>query len=187
MSNVLTVKDLKVYLDVDAGLVKAVDGVSFRIPAGRTMALVGESGSGKSIVAQSIMGILPRVARIEQGSIELRDPRSLRPYAGNARTHSPKQVRQIAECIRRFGFVNPILIDAEGQVIAGHGRLEAAKQLGMIEVPVLPITHLSAAEKRAYILADNWLAEKAGWDKEILAIELRALVDFDFEVELTGF
>ena len=74
MSNVLTVKDLKVYLDVDAGLVKAVDGVSFRIPAGRTMALVGESGSGKSIVAQAIMGILPRVARIEQGSIELRDP-----------------------------------------------------------------------------------------------------------------
>jgi len=75
MSNVLTVRDLKVYLDVDAGLVKAVDGVSFRIPAGRTMALVGESGSGKSIVAQSIMGILPKVARIEQGSIELRDPR----------------------------------------------------------------------------------------------------------------
>jgi len=76
MSNVLTVTDLKVYLTVDAGLVKAVDGVSFRIPAGRTMALVGESGSGKSIVAQAIMGILPRVARIEQGSIELRDPRS---------------------------------------------------------------------------------------------------------------
>jgi peptide/nickel transport system ATP-binding protein len=75
MSNVLTVKDLKVYLDVDAGLVKAVDGVSFRIPAGRTMALVGESGSGKSIVAQAIMGILPRVARIESGSIEFRDPR----------------------------------------------------------------------------------------------------------------
>jgi len=123
---------------------------------------------------------LPR----SQAQIELRYPRSLRPYAGNARTHSPKQVRQIAECIRRFGFVNPILVDAEGQVIAGHGRLEAAKQLGMIEAPVLPITHLSAAEKRAYILADNRLAEKAGWDKEILAIELRALVDFDFEVEL---
>ncbi|MCB2000196.1 MAG: ABC transporter ATP-binding protein, partial [Rhodoferax sp.] len=76
MSNVITVRDLKVYLDVDAGLVKAVDGVSFRIPAGRTMALVGESGSGKSIVAQSIMGILPKVARIEHGSIELRDPRA---------------------------------------------------------------------------------------------------------------
>jgi peptide/nickel transport system ATP-binding protein len=75
MSNVLTVRDLKVYLKVDAGVVKAVDGVSFRIPAGRTMALVGESGSGKSIVAQAIMGILPKVARIEQGAIELRDPR----------------------------------------------------------------------------------------------------------------
>lgn len=126
---------------------------------------------------------LPRV----QTQIELRDLKSLRPYSGNARTHSPKQVRQIADSIRRFGFVNPVLIDDDGQVIAGHGRLEAAKFLGMTEVPVLPITHLNAAEKRAYILADNKLAEKAGWDRDILAIELQALIDFDFEVELTGF
>lgn len=90
-----------------------------------------------------------------QAQIELRDLKSLRPYAGNARTHSPKQVRQIADSIRRFGFVNPVLVDADGQVIAGHGRLEAAKVLEMTEVPVLPITHLSAAEKRAYILADT--------------------------------
>lgn len=126
---------------------------------------------------------LPRA----QSQIELRDPKSLRPYAANARTHSPKQVRQIADSIRRFGFVNPVLIDVEGEVIAGHGRLAAAQLLGLTEVPVLPITHLSPAERRAYILADNRLAEKAGWDKEILAIELQALVDLDFEVELAGF
>jgi len=122
-----------------------------------------------------------------QSQIEMRDPKSLRPYAGNARTHSPKQLRQIADSINRFGFVNPILIDAEGDIIAGHGRLAAAKLLGLPEVPVLPVTHLTPAEKRAYILADNRLAEKAGWDQEILAIELQALIDFDFEVELTGF
>jgi ParB-like nuclease domain len=122
-----------------------------------------------------------------QSQIEMRDPKSLRPYSGNARTHSPKQVRQIAGSIRRFGFVNPVLIDAEGNVIAGHGRLAAAQLLGLSEVPVLPITHLSQSEKRAYILADNRLAEKAGWDREILAIELQALVELDFEVELVGF
>jgi len=119
--------------------------------------------------------------------IEMRDPKSLRPYVRNARTHSPKQIRQIADSIRRFGFVNPILIDADGDIIAGHGRLAAAELLGLREVPVLPVTHLTPEEKRAYILADNRLAEKAGWDKEILAIELQALVEFDFEVEITGF
>jgi ParB-like chromosome segregation protein Spo0J len=119
--------------------------------------------------------------------IEMRPPSALRPYAGNAWTHSPKQLRQIADSIRRFGFVNPVLVDAAGEIIAGHGRVIAAEQLGLAEVPVLPVTHLTPAEKRAYILADNRLAEKAGWDKEILAIELQALIDFDFEVEITGF
>jgi hypothetical protein len=122
-----------------------------------------------------------------QSQIELRDPKSLRPTLGNARTHSPKQVRQIADSIHRFGFVNPVLIDAGGDIIAGHGRVAAAQLLGLAEVPVLPITHLTPAEKRAYILADTRLAEKAGWDKEILAIELQALIDLDFEVELVGF
>ena len=122
-----------------------------------------------------------------QSQIEMRDPKSLRPYAGNARTHSPKQVRQIADSLRRFGFVNPVLIDAAGEIIAGHGRVIAAEQLGLAEVPVLSITHLTPEEKRAYILADNRLAEKAGWDQEILAIELQALIDFDFDVEITGF
>ena len=122
-----------------------------------------------------------------RSQIEMRDPNSLLPYANNARTHSRKQIRQIADSIERFGFVNPVLIDAEGDIIAGHGRLAAAQLLGIPEVPVLPITHLSPDEKRAYILADNRLAEKAGWDREILAIELQALIDFDFEVEITGF
>lgn len=120
-------------------------------------------------------------------SIELRLIEGLIPYQGNARTHSRAQIKQIAASISAFGFVNPILVDAQNQVIAGHGRLAAAKYLGLTEVPVLPVTHLSAAEKRAYILADNRLAEKAGWDRDILAIELQALVEFDFEVELTGF
>jgi DNA modification methylase len=109
------------------------------------------------------------------------------PYKGNARTHSRKQVQQIADSIKRFGFNNPVLTDSAGEVIAGHGRVEAAKLLGLTEVPTLRLSHLSAAEKRAYILADNKLAEKAGWDREILAIELQALIDLDFEVELTGF
>jgi DNA modification methylase len=122
-----------------------------------------------------------------QSQIELRDPKSLRPYAGNARIHSPKQVRQIADSIRRFGFVSPVLVDDAGEIIVGHGRVDAAKLLGMSEVPVLSITHLSPAEKRAYILADNRLAEKAGWDKEILAIELQTLVDLDFDLEVVGF
>jgi ParB-like chromosome segregation protein Spo0J len=112
---------------------------------------------------------------------------ALRPYERNARTHSNKQVRQIARSIERFGFCNPVLIDDQGQIIAGHGRVAAAKLLGIKEVPTVKLAHLSDAEKRAYILADNRLAEKAGWDREILAIELQALVSLDFEVELTGF
>ena len=111
----------------------------------------------------------------------------LQPYRNNARTHSAKQIKQIARSIERFGFVNPVLADANGQIIAGHGRVEAAKQLGLKSVPVLRIEHLSPAEIRAYTLADNRLAEKAGWDQEMLAIELQGLIDLDFEVELTGF
>ena len=109
------------------------------------------------------------------------------PNKGNARTHTKKQIRQIASSIKRFGFTNPVLIDDHGEIIAGHGRVEAAKLLCLTEVPTLRLSHLSPEEKRAYVLADNKLAEMAGWDPEILAIELQALIDFDFEVELTGF
>lgn len=112
---------------------------------------------------------------------------TLKPYARNARTHSKKQVRQIASSIERFGFVNPVLVTGTGEIIAGHGRVQAAKALGLETVPTLLIEHLSKTEKRAYILADNKLALNAGWDKELLAIELQGLIDFEFDVELTGF
>jgi 16S rRNA G966 N2-methylase RsmD len=119
--------------------------------------------------------------------VELMPVSQLKPYRGNARTHSRKQIRQIADSIDRFGFTNPILIDDHGGIIAGHGRVEAAKLLGLSGVPTLRLSHLSPTEKRAYVLADNKLAEKAGWDREMLAIELQGLIDLDFEVELTGF
>jgi DNA modification methylase len=111
----------------------------------------------------------------------------LRPYPGNARTHSKKQVKQIAASVERFGFTNPVLVSDDGEIIAGHGRVEAARLLGMRTVPTLALSHLSKAERRAYVLADNKLALNAGWDKQILAIELQALVDLEFDVELTGF
>src|SRR5579884_1170772 len=120
-------------------------------------------------------------------SIVERSITSLRPYARNARTHSKKQINQIAASITRFGLTNPVLIADDGEIIAGHGRLEAAKQLGRTTVPTLTLSHLSEAERRAYVLADNKLALNAGWDKETLAIELQGLIDLDFEVELTGF
>lgn len=112
---------------------------------------------------------------------------SLRPYQGNARIHSKKQVRQIADSIKKFGFTNPILIGDDDQIIAGHGRAEAAKLLGMEMVPALRLSHLDAAQRRAYVIADNKLALKAGWDRQILAIELQALVDLEFDVGVTAF
>jgi len=114
---------------------------------------------------------------------------NLRPYANNPRTHSPKQIAQIAESIKTFGFTNPILVDHENGVIAGHGRLEAAKKLGISDVPVICLEDMSKAQKRAYILADNKLAENAGWDRETLAIELQGLLEMDlgFEITTTGF
>jgi DNA modification methylase len=112
---------------------------------------------------------------------------SLRPYPKNARTHSRKQIRQIADSIERFGFCNPVLIDADNQIIAGHGRVKAAELLKIGEVPTVRLAHLSDDEKRAYILADNRLAEKAGWDREIVITELQHLLDVGFDVDLTGF
>ena len=118
---------------------------------------------------------------------ELTPVRDLRPYANNARTHSRKQLRQIARSIEKFGFCNPVLIDDTNQIIAGHGRVEAAKLLGIEAVPTCRLSHLSDADKRAYILADNKIASAAGWDKELLAIELQGLIDLDVDLELTGF
>src|SRR5262249_30742307 len=100
-----------------------------------------------------------------------------------------KQVRQIAESIRRFGFINPVLIDGKNRILAGRGRIEAARELGMTTAPCLRVGHMSAAEKRAYVLADNKLALNAGWDEELLALELKDLMEagLGFDLGLTGF
>lgn len=112
---------------------------------------------------------------------------SLIPYARNSRTHSGEQVTQIASSIKEFGFTNPVLIDEDDGIIAGHGRLMAARKLDMEKVPCIKLTGLSEAQKRAYIIADNKLALNAGWDEEMLRIELGDLADMDFDLELTGF
>lgn len=115
---------------------------------------------------------------------------ALRPYPKNARTHSPKQIRQIAKSIKEFGFTNPVLIDKDNCILAGHGRVEAAKLAGLTEVPAVVISHLTPAQKKAYILADNRLAELSGWDKNILKVELeelQSIEDGDFDLTLTGF
>jgi DNA modification methylase len=120
-------------------------------------------------------------------AIEVLPIGSLRPCPGNARTHSKKQIRQIANSIERFGFTNPVLIGDDHEIMAGHGRVEAAKLLGQTSVPTLRLSHLKPAERRAYVLADNKLALNAGWDRDLLAIELQGLLDLEFDVELTGF
>lgn len=129
---------------------------------------------------------LPEQTRLK---VVYRKTDDLIPYAGNARTHSDKQISQIATSVKKFGFANPVLIDGDGTIIAGHGRVAAAKQLGMVEVPTIGLAHLSPAERRAYVIADNRLAELAGWDREILKIEFQAMaeMDLDFELEITGF
>jgi DNA modification methylase len=123
--------------------------------------------------------------------IQLVSPETLRPHPRNARTHSKKQVRQIAESIRAFGFTVPVLIDEHAMIIAGHGRLEAAKLLGLQEIPAILIDGLSGAKKRALLLADNKIAENAGWDRERLAIELpelaELLIEEDLNISITGF
>src|ERR1700677_3583703 len=109
------------------------------------------------------------------------------PWARNPRTHSEAQVAQIAASIAEFGFNNPILVDTKAGIIAGHGRLLAARKLGLEEVPVIVLDHLSEAQKRAYIIADNQLALNAGWDEDLLRIELLALQAEEFDIDLIGF
>jgi len=120
-------------------------------------------------------------------SIDYRPIGDLIPYARNARTHSDAQVALIAGSIREYGFTNPVLVDGENGIIAGHGRVMAAGKLGLASVPVIELAHLSAAQKRAYILADNKLAEQAGWDKELLALELGDLRDLAVDLTSLGF
>jgi len=109
------------------------------------------------------------------------------PYANNSRTHSDEQVAQIAASIREFGFTNPVLIDAEDGIIAGHGRVLAARKLSLEQVPCIRLGHLTEAQRRAYVIADNKLALNAGWDEALLRVEIESLKDMDFDLGLTGF
>jgi DNA modification methylase len=121
-------------------------------------------------------------------AIQYVSPDRLRPYPGNARSHSRKQLKLIADSITRFGFTNPILVTGDFEVVAGHGRLQAAKSLGLELVPVVALSTLSGADKKALIIADNRIAELAGWDRDILAIECQGLLDLQFDdIEVTGF
>lgn len=117
--------------------------------------------------------------------IEYKKIDDLIPYINNSRTHSDAQILQIASSIKEFGFTNPILLDGDNGVIAGHGRLAAAQKLHLTDVPTIDLSHLSEAKRKAYIIADNKLALNAGWDEEILKIELEGLSEED--LQLTGF
>lgn len=112
---------------------------------------------------------------------------SLIPYARNSRTHSDEQVSKIAASIKEFGFLNPVIVDGENGIIAGHGRIMAAQKLGLEFVPTVEANHLTEAQRRAYIIADNRLALDASWDDEMLRVELGELEDADFDLSLTGF
>jgi DNA modification methylase len=120
-------------------------------------------------------------------TIEMLPTAGLVPYARNSRTHSPEQIAQIAGSIREFGFTNPVLVDAENGIIAGHGRIMAAQKLGLEKVPCIRLGYLTDAQKRAYIIADNKLALNAGWDFEMLKVEVMELQAEDFDVSLLGF
>ena len=106
-------------------------------------------------------------------NIAYKNPRELKPRARNPRTHTPRQIKQIAASIKEFGFISPVLIDSSNGIIAGHGRVEAAKLMGMSDIPTVRVDHLTPAQIRAYVIADNRLAEKAGWDRELLRLEAR--------------
>ena len=112
---------------------------------------------------------------------------TLVPYARNSRTHSPEQVAQIAASIKEFGFTNPVLIDANNTLIAGHGRVMAAQSIGLPSVPAIRLAHLTAAQRRAYVIADNKLAENAGWDMATLAREVEDLTADGYDIDLLGF
>lgn len=119
--------------------------------------------------------------------ITYKNTADLIPYINNSRTHSESQIKQVAASINEFGFTNPIIIDEGNTILAGHGRLQAAQLLGMDKVPTQSVEGWSEAKKKAYIIADNKLALNAGWDFELLKIELDTIKNLDFDVELTGF
>ena len=118
---------------------------------------------------------------------QLVDINKLVPYANNARTHNKEQILKLRSSLREFGFVNPVIIDKAYNVLAGHGRIEAAKEEGIAEVPCVYADHLTEAQKKAYILADNRMALDAGWDDELLSVEMQELQELGFDLGLTGF
>jgi ParB family chromosome partitioning protein len=119
--------------------------------------------------------------------IEIIKTQALIPYARNSRTHSEAQVAQIAGSIREFGFTNPVLIDAENGIIAGHGRIMAAQKLGLADVPCIRLDHLTETQRKAYVIADNKLALNSGWDEDMLGLELADLRELDFDLGVIGF
>ena len=119
--------------------------------------------------------------------MELVSITKLVPYANNARTHSPEQIMKLRSSLREFGFINPVIIDKDFGIIAGHGRVMAAKEEGIDEVPCVFVDYLTEAQKKAYILADNRMALDAGWDEEMLKIEIESLQGMDFDIGLVGF
>lgn len=123
----------------------------------------------------------------QQQIIVYRSVNDLIPYARNSRTHSEEQVLQIAASIKEFGFTNPVLIDRDGGIIAGHGRVMAARKVGMDQVPTIELVHLTETQKRAYIIADNKMALNSGWDNELLAVEFAELSNEGFDLSLIGF
>ena len=118
---------------------------------------------------------------------QLVDINKLVPYANNARTHNKEQILKLRSSLREFGFVNPVIIDREYNVLAGHGRIMAAKEEGIAEVPCVYADHLTEAQKKAYILADNRMALDAGWDEELLSVEMQELQELGFDLSMTGF
>jgi ParB-like chromosome segregation protein Spo0J len=131
---------------------------------------------------KAVVGKSNPADNVEKWAIE-----RLTPYARNSRTHSDEQVAQLAASIREWGWTTPVLVDEDGGIIAGHGRVLAARQLGMVEVPVVVARGWSDAKRRAYVIADNKLAENAGWNSELLALELGELGELGFDLDLTGF
>ncbi|MGC8518481.1 MAG: ParB/Srx family N-terminal domain-containing protein [Steroidobacteraceae bacterium] len=127
------------------------------------------------------------VAKAAPTQVEMRPVEALIPYARNARTHSDEQVANLAALIREFGWTNPILVDGENGIIAGHGRLAAARKLGLAEVPVIELSHFTESQKKAYILADNKSALNAGWDLPMLREEIHELDAQNFDLALTAF
>jgi ParB-like chromosome segregation protein Spo0J len=129
------------------------------------------------------------MAKASRLQITMRPIASLKPDPRNARTHSERQIALIAKSIEEFGFINPIIVDEAGSIMAGHARHKAAVFMGLTDVPTIQLSHMIKAQKRAYIIADNRLAEKAGWDFDILGEEISLLLDedIDFDIEVIGF